>query len=67
MTTATTRQPCSIVEAAEMLGVKPPTIRAWIAQRRIPYYRMGRRIILDRNELVEFREACRVEPIEIAD
>ncbi len=55
--------PCSIAEAAKILGVKEPTIRAWINQRRIGYYKIGRRIVLDVDEIVKYRENCRVEAI----
>jgi len=32
----------TVEAAAEALGLKPPTIRAWIAKRRIASVRLGR-------------------------
>jgi len=31
-------------EVAELLGLKEPTIRLWIAQRRFPIVRLGRAV-----------------------
>lgn len=35
----------TIEEAAGALGLKPPTIRKWVGQRRIGYHRVGGRAI----------------------
>jgi excisionase family DNA binding protein len=34
----------TVAEAAERLAVKPSTIRAWLAQRRLPCVHCGRAI-----------------------
>jgi excisionase family DNA binding protein len=57
------QQMLDVSDAARFLGVKEPTIRAWVAQRRLPYYKLGGRVLLDKKELEQFREACRVEAI----
>ena len=41
----------SVSEAAPILGLSVHTIRAWIRERRVPFYRVGRRIVLDRADL----------------
>lgn len=51
----------SVRQAAPFLGVSPFTVRAWLRQRRIPFYRCGRRIVLDRADLERFLRAHRVE------
>ena len=42
-------------EAAQFLGVKPPTIRKWKAERRLPFCKVGGTAIRFRqSELVKF-------------
>jgi len=48
-----------------MLGVSVYMVRALIRQRRLAYHRIGRRIILDRQDLEQFLRAHRVEPREL--
>ena len=56
---------CSVTEAAAVLGVSVYMVRALIRQRRLAYHRIGRRIILDRQDLEQFLRAHRVEPREL--
>ena len=51
----------SVEEAAPVLGVSIYMVRALVRQRRLSYYRVGRRIVLDRNDLEQFLQANRVE------
>ena len=51
----------SVDEAAPVLGVSVYMVRALIRQRRLPFYRIGRRIVLDREDLEQFLRAHRVE------
>ena len=44
-----------------MLGVSVYMVRGLIRQGRLPYYRIGRRIVLDRRDLEQFLLAHRVE------
>jgi excisionase family DNA binding protein len=46
---------------AQKLGVALPTLRAWCSQRRIPYLKLGRRVLFDPVELEKFIESRRVE------
>ena len=39
------KQLLSVVEAAEALGLKTATIRAWVLRRKIAYVRVGSRAI----------------------
>ena len=52
----------SIASAAPILGISAFTLRRWIRERRLPYHRVGRRIVLDRRDLEVFLRRCRVEP-----
>ena len=54
----------SVTEAAPFLGVSVFTVRAWIRQRRLPFHRLGRRIVLDQADLERFLAAHRVEARE---
>jgi excisionase family DNA binding protein len=51
----------SVEQAAPVLGVSVYMVRALVRQRRLPYYRVGRRIVLDRDDLEQFLQAHRVE------
>ena len=46
--------------AAKILGVSPYTLRAWVRQRRVPFFRLGRRIVFSRSDLSEHLKQCRV-------
>ena len=48
--------------AAPLLGVSPYTLRAWVREKRIPFYRCGRRVVFSRRDLEEFLSQCRVTP-----
>ena len=54
----------SLILAAMILGISPFTLRSWIRERRIPFYRCGRRIIFSRRDLEAFLSRCRVTPRE---
>ena len=41
----------NIAEAAELLRLKPSTLRAWVLRRRIPFVKLGRRIMFRRSDL----------------
>ena len=51
----------SIREASGMLGVAESTLRDWLYQKRLPFYRLGRAIRLKNDDIVKFRERSRVE------
>lgn len=46
----------NIQEAAELLGVKPATIRAWCLRRKLRYFKSGRCVRFRREWLEEFIE-----------
>lgn len=49
-------------QGATLLGVSPYTLRAWVRQRRLPFFRVGRRIVFSRQDLSKYLEQCRVTP-----
>jgi excisionase family DNA binding protein len=55
----------SLTEAARRLGVSPHTLRAWArSQHRLPFYRLGRRLVFAVADLDAFLAAHRVEAQE---
>ena len=51
----------SLRQAAERLGVSRHTLRTWsVYQHRVPFLRLGRRIVFTLRDLEEFERRCRV-------
>ncbi len=50
--------------AAEMIGTNKYVLRRLVRQRRIPHYRIGRRIVFCCTDLEQFLQAHRVAPAE---
>ncbi len=51
-------------QSAKELNVSIHTVRAWTYQKRIPFVRLGRRVLLRRQDLEEFVNRNVVEPRE---
>ena len=54
----------SVQDAAPILGVSVFMVRALIRQRRLPYYKIGRRVVLDVADLEAYLLAHRVDARE---
>ncbi len=54
----------SLIQAAPVLGVSPYTVRSWVRERRVPFYRCGRRLVFSRQELERWLSARRVAPTD---
>lgn len=52
--------------AAEQIGVSVPKVRILVREQAIPYYRIGRRIVFDTEELATWLAEHRVEPMRAA-
>ena len=52
----------TVDEAAERLATKPRFIRRLIAEKRIPYVKLGSHVRLDTTDLDAFVEAGRIRP-----
>jgi excisionase family DNA binding protein len=52
----------STQDAARRLGVTPRTLYRFIDEGQLPAYRFGRVIRLQRNEVDDFIERCRIQP-----
>jgi excisionase family DNA binding protein len=53
----------SVDEAAARLGVSKYTLRGWLFQRRLPHVKLGRRVLVDPNDLDRFIETSRIEAV----
>lgn len=53
-----------IQDVAEYLGVSTNTIYAWISQKRIPYYKVGRLVKFDAAEIDRWIATKKVEIVE---
>ena len=47
----TDRELLNVEESAAQLNIKPSTVRAWILRRRIPFVKLGRRVLLRKSDL----------------
>ena len=54
----------TIAEAAEALGLRPSTIRAWLLRRRLPRVNCGRAVRVPANAIAEFIERNTIPPRE---
>lgn len=61
-------EPCvTLKEAARRLGVSPFTLRAWARyHRRLPFFKLGHRLMFAPSDLDEFLRASRVPAREEA-
>lgn len=51
----------NLSDAARRLGVSPHTLRVWaVYQRRLPFLRLGRRLLFSPRDLEGFERQCRV-------
>jgi len=50
-----------LIDAARELGISRFTLRAWVRERRLPFFRCGRRIVFAQADLDAFLAQCRVE------
>ena len=49
-------------EAVLITGLSLPTLRRMVSEGRIPYYKIGRRVFFDVQELTDYIESKRVNP-----
>jgi excisionase family DNA binding protein len=52
----------TIDEASTLLRVRPPTLRAWMRQRRIAYLKLGRLVRFRKKDLEAFIDKACVPP-----
>ncbi len=47
----------TLPEASKILRVKVSTLRAWRAQRRLPFFKVGGKLLLKRSDVQRFIDA----------
>ena len=52
-------------QAAEILKIKPGTLRSWVSQRKIPYVKLGRLVRFDKNAIENFIEQNSIDAIPV--
>lgn len=53
----------SLPEAAKALGLSPHTLRAWVRGRKVPFLKLGGRILFDPKDVEELLARARIEPL----
>lgn len=53
-------------QAAEILGIVEGTLRRWIQERRLPYFRVGKRVWIDPKDVEDFLQRSRVDAAQPA-
>lgn len=65
--TGTTGRLLTVEQAAEVLNTSPRFVRRLIAERRIPFHKIGRHVRITETDLAVFVGSCRVEALTAAD
>jgi hypothetical protein len=60
------RQKVDITEAARISGMSVSWWRQKVFRKEVPFYKIGRRIVLDTEDIGKVLDRCRVEPIKDA-
>lgn len=53
----------NVEEASELLHLRPATLRDWVLKRRIPFVKLGGRVLFKRGDLLKLIEASVVQPV----
>ena len=53
-----------IQQAAKYSGLKVSTLYQWVSEKKIPYYKLGRLVKFDLNDLDRFIEKSKVKPVK---
>ena len=59
----TSAKKLSVEQTAARLGLSVFTIRAWVRERRVPFYKIGRRILFNEADIQALESNARVEPL----
>ncbi len=52
-----------VKQAASNLGISASLLYQLVGRRAVPHYRIGGKILFDEQELVAYRQGCRVGPV----
>jgi excisionase family DNA binding protein len=48
--------------AAKMTGMSTSWWRQQVSRRSVPFYKIGKRVLIDREDVLQLLDRCRVEP-----
>jgi excisionase family DNA binding protein len=52
----------TVIEASEILRLKPSTVRSWLLKRRIPFVKLGSRVFIRKNDCIQLIQKNIVNP-----
>ncbi len=52
----------TVADAAKRLCVSVASLRRWVSMRRMPYVKIGRRVLFNPTDLEDFIKSCTVQP-----
>jgi ABC-type amino acid transport substrate-binding protein len=52
--------------AAEISGMSISWWRQQVFRRSVPFYKVGKRVLIDREDIIKLLDRCRVEPANAA-
>ncbi len=58
------RRLVNIKEAALYIGLKVSTLYGWVSEKKIPYVKIGDRVLFDIADLDAFIEKSKVKPVK---
>ena len=58
------QQKLDITEAARISGMSVSWWRQRVFRKEVPFYRVGRRIVFDAEDIAKILDRCRVEPVK---
>jgi hypothetical protein len=58
------QQKLDINEAARISGMSVSWWRQKVFRKEVPFYKVGRRIVLDAGDIAKILDRCRVEPVK---
>ena len=56
----------NVQKAADYLGIKVSTLYQWASQKKIPYFKPGRLLMFDLDDLDKFIAKSKVNPVKEA-
>lgn len=51
----------NVIQLADILGLKKVTIYEWVENRKIPFIKLGKRVLFHPHDVEEFIKANRIE------
>jgi hypothetical protein len=59
-------QKLDINEAARISGMSVSWWRQKVFRKEVPFYKVGRRIVFDAEDIAKVLDRCRIEPVKVA-